>query len=388
MLLHDSANLTNQILPIFSRKRFSGFDYELLDQPLRLASMMLDSDALVPYINITAYGDLQFAGDENTGEFVATPPELWETLKNDQGESYNARWYCARTPKPGQDEVNYLTRLRAKLTISQLANMVDFALSTEQEQNYGAIAEPLEGPLNEDLAHAFPWGCRTRIELNPARLDLLKKLTRLSNPRTWLNSKTQIEHVMEELVLTRFEIATTLLHELGHALTNAAMGHCSIEPFYMDAQFCEAGHELENQLFGGKIVREQYFKSDIMLHRNKRRGCCRGAVMPPNTRKPKPWLGLMELPSCSIQKQYAGYALSTRGEVPDLDVIWRVPIALLESYFTDKFWLETVRQEGAAALKPLRCNGWLFRSDEIGVMEPVVADELQKGNLEIQRRIA
>lgn len=49
-------------------------------------------------------------------------------------------------------------------------------------------------------------------------------------------------------------LATTICHELAHALTNAREGVVAIEMFYKNDPFAECGIALERQLFGGMVV--------------------------------------------------------------------------------------------------------------------------------------
>ena len=94
--------------------------------PLRPAVLLLESHLLVPYINTMVHGELRFAGGPRKGEVIENPAEIWHCESEDETEW---GWCCARYPKPGQDEVNYLTRLRAKLTLAQMADTVEFAMA-------------------------------------------------------------------------------------------------------------------------------------------------------------------------------------------------------------------------------------------------------------------
>ena len=111
-------------------------DYDALIMPLRFASLLLNSDAVMPFVDITARGELRIEQGPRKNQVVSHPSELFETEAEMTGEEDNGydNWQSARHPNSAeQATINETTRERANLTIAQLAGMVEFALIPDEE---------------------------------------------------------------------------------------------------------------------------------------------------------------------------------------------------------------------------------------------------------------
>ena len=144
-VLCDGANLDNSVHKIFSPEKFSeDFDWDVIEVPVRLASLLLQSDNLVPFINIMTNGELRFANGPRKGEIAMTPADTWFEAVDDEGDYMN-QWMSARWPKLGQDEVNDETRKEARSVLAALVDMIDITMADDPA--CGGKAVPLEGPL-------------------------------------------------------------------------------------------------------------------------------------------------------------------------------------------------------------------------------------------------
>ncbi|KAK5111953.1 hypothetical protein LTR85_011700 [Meristemomyces frigidus] len=373
VITRDITDLDNQIHPIFRRKNFSkDFDYTTLKPTLRLASLLLESDALVPYINVMAHGELQCLNGLREGQVVTHPRELFGISGIDPEAMFLCNWRSARHPKPGQDEVNDLTRIQARQTLAELADMVEFTLVPEaSDGSANAHAVWVEGPLNVVSAKAFPSGCRTSVQISAVQYDPIESYALLADYKTWQEDCWTHGHILDWVVISQFGFAVTLLHELGHALNHASMGSTRAEPFYKDSLVSEGGMQLETQLFGGMMgtnftydLQEQI---DPGSHWDYPNPYCIEKKMS------RPFICLKEFPSDSLILLYQHIAapMVFRGKRTPFDKLWRVPTHFIQSLFTKAYWEGVVAKRGPDALKPPRTLGWMFTSGRRGSLHPL-----------------
>ena len=229
----NSANLDNPILPLFKRENFSAdLDYTVLEPSLRLASHLLTSNSLVPYILTLMEGDVR----DPLGRPCFRPS--YEYMESQRG-----LWSV--WPRTGMDEVNARTKGRVARILTDLSDMVTFDLlpSDETYETLLAGCEPMEDP---SYVHpSFPFGCKSTIWLSHATYSDLAQLTLEYSSSADPNAPPSLP-----LLDARFEIALTYTHEVGHAMTFAVSGERPKELCYRDCTVAEAGYELEAQLFG------------------------------------------------------------------------------------------------------------------------------------------
>ncbi|KAK5111952.1 hypothetical protein LTR85_011699 [Meristemomyces frigidus] len=379
LLTKDAADLQNPVHPIFREQNFPAESDQFrrwpIEMALCLASLLLESDVLVPSINIMAQGDLRFANGPKKGQLIATPAELWKP-KDAPGEYWAGR-ESARYPKPGQEEVNDSTRLNAKLILAHLTDMVDFAiLDGEHVGEEGARCQIIEGPLDAKSAKVFPWGCRTRIQIMRQTYTNLGSYAIYSGFHgKWHESDDwDTDHILENLLARRFKFAVTVVHELAHALGHAAIGSISAEPYYQDSILSEAGYDVENILFGGTI------NSDHGVAPSHRGTTAKFVVKDLPfyvVGRQKTFLTIEEYPSPGLLLQYwhdgMPFVKREGAVLPAFDVAWRIPRASIEELFTSNYWAsEDLRHHGLCGpLKLPRTIGWIFDPDDTGTLWPI-----------------
>ena len=231
------------------------------------------------------------------------------------------------------------------------------------------------GPLTFPLQQAFPHGSRSRIFIDPFMLSWLQLMTTqdainrsqshcdgCTPSKRRLNSEHQINErscsrcfIPYYLLVWRYRIAETLVHEFGHALHNAAYGNCYELPL-APGSLAEAGFELCNQLFGGIIHAAPDCYGELPLDLVET--SCNG-------NKPRP-IGpfgiLIEWPNTGTAEIYTARDIWVKPLAfkPQYDIVHRIPFSYFEDLFSAAFW-ERVSLEGPQALKPPMKGTWCFR---------------------------
>ena len=265
-------DLNIPIHPIFRRENFSDeFNYDLIEMPLRLASLFLKSDALVPFWNIVAEGEIRTLDGKET-----TLAKLNCKHKNCVGRCRKFERY----PNPGQDRINKQNKRRARRILDELADMVEFdveALTEVTPASAGNLAtcQAVEGPLHFKSANFFHRGHKSLIKFSRSKYDLVRSAAYFMSMKAALPerycaeafsancfAKTKVASSdadsaesfrMDRPIFHLFSFARIICHELAHALNIAACRRRFQGPFYKDSLVSELGLELEKQLFGGQI---------------------------------------------------------------------------------------------------------------------------------------
>ena len=127
--LYELETLSNAIHPIFRRQN-SGIDidYEALEPCLRLATHLLESTALVPFLNTVVDREIRDLDGK-------APRQLYE-------DTLASIWVHSIWPRPGQDQINLKTKRRAQAILRQMVDMVRFEIepfdpSSTQSSPYG-----------------------------------------------------------------------------------------------------------------------------------------------------------------------------------------------------------------------------------------------------------
>ena len=232
------VNLDNSILPLFRRENFSAnLEYAVLEPSLRLASHLLKSTALVPFIITLIDGDVR----DPVGRPCFRPS--FEYM-----ESQKVLWSV--WPRTGMDQINEQTKARAAKILDDLADMVSFELlSSAYADSLGGIegcSEPLE---DSSSAHpSFPGGCKSNVGLSDMEYSKFAQLTQeQTSSADAFNSDMPVSLPLLE---ARFSVARIYAHEIAHCLLAAGFGYRPREICYKDGPIAEAGYELEVQLFG------------------------------------------------------------------------------------------------------------------------------------------
>lgn len=171
------------------------------------------------------------------------------------------------------------------------------------------------------MANSTFSGCGSKILINEDTLSILCSRTKPSDYSTkWIPGTDDASGLLR----IRFQLATTLVHELIHSLWYAHFG-CTIEPFYRDHRFAELGWTHEAMLYGGAIGPISY------------------RVTMPYGLQIQDWPGQMRVVSYPHLLHYG--AQPTKGAE-----YFPVPMDWLPKFFTQEFWNE-VERFGRAAFK-------------------------------------
>ncbi|KAG9677514.1 hypothetical protein KCU99_g1652, partial [Aureobasidium melanogenum] len=204
-------------------------------------------------------------------------------------------------------------------TIWRLQEVVKFGVfenKTDSDRALSGASVPAESSPG-----LKPSGCGSKILINEDTLSILCSRTKPSDYSTkWIPGTDDASGLLR----IRFQLATTLVHELIHSLWYAHFG-CTIEPFYRDHRFAELGWTHEAMLYGGAIGPISY------------------RVTMPYGLQIQDWPGQMRVVSYPHLLHYG--AQPTKGAE-----YFPVPMDWLPKFFTQEFWNE-VERFGRAAFK-------------------------------------
>ena len=363
-----TPDLTNPIHPIFRRNNFTNIsqrDYNLFRPSLQLASLLLESDALIPFILTMVDGEIHLANG------TSLPYSLLK-LQNTGGDPTVA-WDVYAAPRAGQTEINVQNRQRVSEILTAMADMITFGVgdhSAETEVSSSSLGyvATLHGCLTYPLQQAFPRGCRSYTSISANMLTWLQRMTSQDavdrgknhcagcTPSKRLFDSEYLDDVRScprccvtlSLLTWRFHLAETFVHEFAHALHNATYGRQRELP-HAPGSIAETGFEICNQLFGGIL---EISPRDLV-------------ETPCNGNKPHPIRNLGTLtdwPSTVMAEAYSadGQLVKPVSFKADQDVIHRIPFSYFEDLFSVTFW-NRVRREGAQVLKPPKMGTWCFR---------------------------
>ncbi len=218
------ADLDNDLHPVFHAANFSvDFDLQLIEMPLRLASHLLQSPALIPLINTLACGVVK-----SLDGIPTTWPAVYlaDRLAKVQGEQ-NAQ-VCISASLNG-DQISNENKEYAQYILGEFANMVRFEV-VEYPAGGGTSGETevVNDPLTWQSRLIFPHGWKSVIHISKRSLDRLTRFTK--DPAG-----------EDSLCCCRAALAITIVHELAHALRNATCGIRLPEPIYESDAFSELG---------------------------------------------------------------------------------------------------------------------------------------------------
>lgn len=165
------SNLSNDIHPIFRRSNFphnSDEDYEFMLPSLRLASLMLQSDAALPFI-LKIFDREVHAGDNHS---IPLSQYFFENM--------NPEWFAAWDNhlewQSEQTEVNTQNRRRVSHILTHAANAVQFDVRDDdglEGKRDGCCMERL-GCLTKSMQRAFPRCVECYIWLGGQPLNVIR----------------------------------------------------------------------------------------------------------------------------------------------------------------------------------------------------------------------
>lgn len=357
-----SPNLSNKIHLIFRRSNFpfnSDRDYEDLKPVLRLVSLLLQSDAALPWILRLFDGDVL----TEDGETISLTQYYVENID----DVLSAPWGVHLLSKSDQNIPSRKNKRRVGYLLAKFADLVTFDVRERRkydDQSCGGYCAGRDGCLTSSTSQAFPRGTLAYMWINR---ESLKEMQYLMNKKyaeevrkefclcdgsndllDLAKSQSQCSCVELELLLLRFGMADDFLHEVAHAQWRAS---CNIlhELSHSPDSFGENGYALTNQIHGGliniwpfsfsKAAWSEHFTSGVPdCKRCKPQSISAAAIF-------QKW------PNTELIHQYL------KGHVNAADPLSRVPLSHLHNLFQAEFW-DKIRADGPEGLKAPRVGFW------------------------------
>lgn len=299
--------LDNPIHPIFAQSQFEHapfVDYDVLKPGLRLASLLLDTPCLMDYWS---------------AKVIAKP----RAIINPQGKKFLSHFR-----KGTKCNVKEVATIRAAFL--ELAHHVKFVLSEGPGGAYMTFPVTGSSKTSPSFAHFKGDGFGSKITLPHSHYANLRTWSRLvTNDWSW-------EH-KDWMLRSYANFATTMVHELAHAMDNARFGPSWHGMYGFEHQsVIESGFCWTATVFGGV---PNFVCDDL-----------------------RPW------PSQQIVHEYLRVCASLRfanvAENSDLfgpgEVSWPLPKPFTRALFQKQFWEVVVPREGKKALEIPRVMGQRF----------------------------
>ncbi|KAK4616141.1 hypothetical protein CLAFUW4_10657 [Fulvia fulva] len=319
--------LQNAIHPLFAFSQFENVtqqDYDvLLTLPLRLASRCLKTDAFVKYAVIMTHGDLYTSR--------SSPTKLRRGRK--------VTW--AEIDAPGYDPINDVALIRCpnptwgkgvsptmRTDSSNITNalrrVINFAIAPLQD---GCGGETLPVATTRGMCPVpdLNRGGQVRIEIAQIALD--------EGRRTSSNTG-------HEKYRWCFHFARVVLHELAHGINYVANGDRSVEVYFKNSPYSEAGFDLEGPLFGGIFFQETLRLPFMVPHDPD----CSNANVTVDAMREWP-SGAMAWKYISGFGKFGNRITPTNGEI-----IYHVPSQAITTLFDEGHWRDVLSTHGGRPL--------------------------------------
>lgn len=220
---------------------------------------------------------------------------------------------------------------RANQTLADLSSMVVFETHQPLPHGVRGMTQQLPGPLNPSQAAAFARGVRSRIAMSSSLYQTLCNLTVAAQDKP---------RPSQSLLILQFQLSKLLLHELGHAISNAVQGNtCYGELFHEDSDLAEMGYALENAVFGGVL------DMNTTLCAANYNSCSNA---PQSTNVCKGNFALHAWPDGKTQYYYerlGNKLFRSRRELPPVTKVQRVELQFLAQLFSHEFWASRPQME-------------------------------------------
>lgn len=329
--LRHQANLTKEPVSLLAPERFpSHTDYSILRPSCQLASHLLAS---APRFIVTMTdGDLYIAHNKDSNIRKGRKVTWSELDAQRNAENKPCLPHIARYPTAAHDALDddYL-QTRANRILNDLSSMVVFETHQTLPHGVRGMTQQLPGPLNPSQAKAFPRGVRSRIAISYSQYQTLCNLT--------VAAKTK-SRPSQSLLILQFQLSKLLLHELGHALSNAVQGNtCYGELFHEDSDLAEMGYALETAVFGGVLDMNTTLCAanyDLCSNAQQYMKVCKGN------------LALHAWPDGKTQYYYerlGNKLFRSRRKLPPVTKVQRVELQFLAQLFSHEFWASRPQTE-------------------------------------------
>ncbi|CAK4030469.1 Hypothetical predicted protein [Lecanosticta acicola] len=323
--LTHQPNLTNETITLLAPENFpSHTDYSIVRPSCQLASQLLQS---APRFLVTmTEGDLHLSKESDSKGRKVNWAEL-DAMRDKDGRPYLPNFARYPTPQHDRAEESFFTK-RASWILDHLSGMLVFETHQPLPSGVRGMTQRLPGPLEPALAKAFPRGVRSRIAVSRKLYDELSDRTKAAQVRN---------RPSRSLLILQFQLAKLLLHELGHALSNAVQGNTSYgESFHRDCDLAEMGYALENAVFGGVLDMNTTL-------------CAANLDLCVNARRELPQLmsqanfALHAWPDGKTQYHYeklGNRLFRSKRKMPPVTKVQRVDMKFLTALFSDGFWCQ------------------------------------------------
>ncbi len=189
----NKAQLQNPLHRIFRPENFaSDLDANQIIQPLRLASHILESPPMLPFVDIVMRGKLT---DEQGN--VTTWPQV-DAIDEENDRKGGPRPTVRLVALPNQDRIDLDSKKYAKAILHALGDMVRFELDF-RPAHILADCTPTKDLVPDELRKIFPRGSKSVIRINRIKY---KGLTQLHD-----------SFQAEEVCVLRTTLAVGICHE-------------------------------------------------------------------------------------------------------------------------------------------------------------------------------
>lgn len=329
--MRHQVNLTNESIPLLAPDRFPAHtDYSILRPSCQLASLLLAS---APRFIVTMTdGDLYVPSDKNESIRKGRKVTWSELDAQRNAENRPCLPNIARYPTAEHALLNEdYFQTRANPILADLSSMVVFETHQSLPHGVRGMTQQLPGPLNPSQAKTFPRGVRSRIAISSSLYQTLYNLTVAAKAKS---------RPSQSLLILQFQFSKLLLHELGHALSNAVQGNtCYGELFHEDSDLAEMGYALENAVFGGVLDMNTTLCAanyDLCSNAQGQTSVCRGN------------LALHAWPDGKTQYYYerlGNKLFRSRGKLHPVTKAQRVELQFLAQLFSHEFWASRPQTE-------------------------------------------
>ncbi|KAI5357281.1 hypothetical protein Slin14017_G122900 [Septoria linicola] len=351
--VHQNDPLQNPVLEFFTSDRFNvskAWYKAVLFDACRLASRLVWTDAFVRHVVTVMDGDMY--GDSGKSFRRGRRLTSISEVKSEEGNPRGILLYA-------QKAVTHEMRNRARLIMLDMIRNIDFVIAMPDEKRLpeGAAAVCRQLPdrravfRNMSDRQRFKHGIRSQIVLG----------WRVWWPvvQTLIKSDAPAEPAMP---YHRWQLARTILHEFGHALSNARFGPDTHEPFHHSSWCCEGGFDLENALFGGIIQEAPLEEPPIAHYQGTGPSQHEYCIM-------MDWPSRLIARDCIDGDAYLGL----RGEPAFLfDRIHRVPNRFFNEILTESFWKKREKAGAevlAGPIRPTSMPTWIAEAVPCGIDE-------------------
>ncbi|KAK4574358.1 hypothetical protein LTR86_002120 [Recurvomyces mirabilis] len=336
MLVTGRYTLEKDFHPLCSADKFQGQNFEVLEPALRLLSHLLDTDFVIAAFYTILYGDVQGLDDPTAtipGAYIDFREQI-EPQERERTKSalVEAAQYVQITQNDLPRESGTAAFTYTEIAVSQKTSPV----------KPSEVFSPRDIP--QDLAES--WSVPAEETSHDCLLNGSKEDRLLSGARATISYSRFLFDDMHEYykpcggdfqllrwVLPWLSFASTLLHELGHALFRMRPKPTGLveETAIAPATVSEIGFSLEHIVWGGVL------------------DCC----------NPDGSFIMTEWPSPGVNATYNHMGTSrAASDAGSIDRTWYLPLAWAQLLFQENFWTSDGPRLGVQALRAPRISGY------------------------------